>query len=134
LVSRPKPPAFAAPSFAQVSNWRVDSGHPDARRLAGQDSGPNGHGRIAFESPSELRYKGVRIERSPEGLAAPQMRCRFAILFLGAGLRAPGVGLTFRLNVIICTRVNVGIEVAVVAFNQSCLLRLIAASLPLPLN
>ena len=74
------------------------------------------------------------IERSPEGLAAPQMRCRFAILFLGAGLRAPGVGLTFRLNVIICTRVNVGIEVAVVVFNQSCLLRLIAASLPLPLN
>ena len=45
------------------------------------------------------------------------MRCRFAILFLGAGLRAPGVGLTFRLNVIICTRVNVGIEVAVVVFN-----------------
>jgi hypothetical protein len=27
------------------------------------------------------------IERSPEGPAAPQMRCRFAILFPGAGLR-----------------------------------------------
>src|SRR5208283_5591155 len=27
------------------------------------------------------------IERSPEGPAAPQMQCRFAILFPGAGLR-----------------------------------------------
>src|ERR1700741_1082394 len=27
------------------------------------------------------------IERSPEGPAVPQMRCRFAILFPGAGLR-----------------------------------------------